>query len=275
MVRTRVLVAYEEDYRAYREAIAAGGRLLRPRAEVRTAATDELGAELERFDPQVFVCGVPGRPDPGDVLAWVELPPGVGRPARVRVGDERREHVGLTLGGFWASSTRQKGSSGRKRSVREAGGPRGLFTRLPRRIILGPSCRPGPVSSSFLMCTRSDLVLCTKEPDNTLRRYYASLRSSPASSGSVLGAVESGMLTKTSGRRVAMDIDVIEKAIKTSLEETLKRTRQADEELKKAQQGGRSVGNPELVGALEKYTRCVDELTYYLKASGRNRETNT
>ena len=70
-----------------------------------------------------------------------------------------------------------------------------------------------------------------------------------------------------------MDIDVIEKAIKSSLEEALQRTRRADEELKKAQQGGRGVGNPKLVEALEEYTRCVDELTYYLKASDRNRDT--
>ncbi len=64
-----------------------------------------------------------------------------------------------------------------------------------------------------------------------------------------------------------MDIDVIEKAIKTSLEETLKRTRRADEELKKAQQGRLGVGNPKLAEALEEYTGCVAELTYYLKAS--------
>jgi hypothetical protein len=71
-----------------------------------------------------------------------------------------------------------------------------------------------------------------------------------------------------------MDIDVVEKAIKSSLEEALQRTRRAEEELEKAQQGGRGVGNPKLVEALEEYTRCVDELTYYLKASGRNRDTN-
>lgn len=99
-VHTRVLVAYEEEYRAYREAIAAGVRLLRPHADVRTAAPDELGAELERFDPQMVVCGVPGRLDPGRAPAWVELPAEVGRPARVRVGDGRREHVGLTLEGL-------------------------------------------------------------------------------------------------------------------------------------------------------------------------------
>ena len=72
-----------------------------------------------------------------------------------------------------------------------------------------------------------------------------------------------------------MDIDVIEKAIKASLEETLKRTRRAEEELKKVEQGGRGVGTPKLAEALEEYTRCVEELTYYLKASGRNRDTDT
>ncbi len=93
-------MAYAEEYRAYREVVAAGIRLLRPRAEVRTAAPAELGTGLERFDPWVVICGAPGRLDPGDVLAWVELPPEVGRPARVRVGGEQREAAGLTLEGL-------------------------------------------------------------------------------------------------------------------------------------------------------------------------------
>jgi hypothetical protein len=95
-------VAYAEEYRAYREVIAAGIRLLRPHTEVRTAAPADLGAELERFGPQVVVCGVPGRADPGDVLAWVEQPAEVGRPTRVRVGDHRRESPGLSLSGLLA-----------------------------------------------------------------------------------------------------------------------------------------------------------------------------
>lgn len=100
IVRTRVLEAYGDEYRAYREVIAAGIRLLRPLTEVSTAAPADLGAELERFSPQVVVCGVPGRPDLGFATAWVELPTEVRRPARVRVGDERRETVGLTLEGL-------------------------------------------------------------------------------------------------------------------------------------------------------------------------------
>lgn len=93
-------MAYAEEYRTYRETLAAGICLLRPHTEVRTAAPAELGAELERFDPWVVVCGLPGRSDPGRTPAWVGLPAGVGKPARVRVGDGRREHVGLTLEGL-------------------------------------------------------------------------------------------------------------------------------------------------------------------------------
>jgi len=73
---------------------------------------------------------------------------------------------------------------------------------------------------------------------------------------------------------VAVDIDVVEKAIKASLEEALKRARRAEEELKKAEQGGRGVGTPRLAEALEEYTRCVQELTYYLKASDRDRDND-
>ena len=71
-----------------------------------------------------------------------------------------------------------------------------------------------------------------------------------------------------------MDIDVVERAIKSSLEEALKRMREADAQLTKAQQGGRSDRNLRLAEALEEYNRCLAELTYYLKASGRHRDTD-
>ena len=97
MARTRVLVAHEDEYRAYREVIAAGIRALRPHAVVAACTPDELGAELERFGPQVVVCGRSGIADPGDATAWVELPPELGRPAWVRVGDRRRSAANPTL----------------------------------------------------------------------------------------------------------------------------------------------------------------------------------
>ena len=90
MARTRVLIAHEDDYRAYREVIAAGIRALRPHIVVATCTPDELaGGELKRFGPQVVVCGRGGVADPGDMPAWVEMPPEFGRPARVRIGNRR------------------------------------------------------------------------------------------------------------------------------------------------------------------------------------------
>ena len=71
-----------------------------------------------------------------------------------------------------------------------------------------------------------------------------------------------------------MDIDFVERAIKSSLEDALKRTRQAQARLTKAQQGGRGEGNLGLAGALEEYNRCLAELAYYLRASGRERDTD-
>ena len=71
-----------------------------------------------------------------------------------------------------------------------------------------------------------------------------------------------------------MDIDVVERAIKSSLEEALKRMRDAEARLREAQQGGRSKGNSKLAEALEEYNECVAELTSYVKASSRKRDTD-
>ena len=101
-VRTRVLVALGEEHRAYREVIAAGIRILRPRADVATSTPDELEGEIARFDPRVVVCGRQGVADPGDVPAWVELPVQPGRPAKIRVGGSRRTSVNLDLEGLLA-----------------------------------------------------------------------------------------------------------------------------------------------------------------------------
>jgi hypothetical protein len=98
----RVLVAFGDEYRAYREVIAGGLRILRPRADVATATPAEIEGEIGRFDPQVVVCGRAGIADPGDVPAWVELPVEPGRPAKIRVGGSRRASVNLDLEGLLA-----------------------------------------------------------------------------------------------------------------------------------------------------------------------------
>jgi hypothetical protein len=98
----RVLVAFGDKDRAYREVVAAGIRILRPRADVATATLAEIKGEIGRFDPQVVVCGRRGIVDPGDVPAWVELPAEPQGPARIRVGARRRASVDLDLKGLLA-----------------------------------------------------------------------------------------------------------------------------------------------------------------------------
>ena len=85
-----------------------------------------------------------------------------------------------------------------------------------------------------------------------------------------IGDVHGGDHTKGG----TLDIDVIERAIKSSLETALKRMRDAESQLTKAQQGGRGEGNLKLAEALEEYNGCLAELTYYLKASSRQGDTD-
>jgi hypothetical protein len=78
----RVLVAFEDDYRSYRETIAAAIQGLRPGLEVDSVALGGLEEELARLDPQVVVCGRPNAPVPDDASGdaggrgptWITLP---------------------------------------------------------------------------------------------------------------------------------------------------------------------------------------------------------
>jgi hypothetical protein len=93
----RVLVAFEDDYRAYREVIAAGIQVLRPHIEVQAASLEALGERIERFDPHLVVCRRPDTVDPGGRLAWVELSVDLLRPAKICVGGRYSERINPTL----------------------------------------------------------------------------------------------------------------------------------------------------------------------------------
>ena len=95
----RVLVAFEDDYRAYREVIAAGIAVLRPNTEVATTRPQELAHEMARFDPQLVVSTQPQEatsPSPAPV-AWVKVPTDPTQPTEVLVGERRWTSSGLTL----------------------------------------------------------------------------------------------------------------------------------------------------------------------------------
>jgi hypothetical protein len=69
----RILVCLENDYRTYREVIAAGIQILRPHTEVVTAELDVLKKEVRHFDPHLVICSLPATAGYGDIVCWVEL----------------------------------------------------------------------------------------------------------------------------------------------------------------------------------------------------------
>jgi hypothetical protein len=98
----RVLVAFEEEYRIYMEAMQASIRAFRPEVELQVAATadaEELAAAVERAEAQLVICSPPtsdnlvdGRP------ARIELSVETDQLSRFRVGERIWESTNPTLG---------------------------------------------------------------------------------------------------------------------------------------------------------------------------------
>jgi hypothetical protein len=91
------LVAFEDEYRTYREVIAAAIRVLRPGAQVQSANLDALAGEVERLVPHLVICTRPNTVDPGGRPAWVVLPTDPTRPARICVGGSYSEQANPTV----------------------------------------------------------------------------------------------------------------------------------------------------------------------------------
>jgi hypothetical protein len=70
----RVLVAFEDLFRTYRETIAAAIRVLRPHLEVTTTGLHDLEAEVARSDTRVVISSQvrPAYLRPG--ATWLEVP---------------------------------------------------------------------------------------------------------------------------------------------------------------------------------------------------------
>ncbi len=86
-------MALEDDYRAYRETIAAVLRILRPGAEVESTTIEALEEELERFDPQVVICGAHEDVEPDGRPAWIELSLDPTQPTKISVGGRYLERT--------------------------------------------------------------------------------------------------------------------------------------------------------------------------------------
>ena len=93
----RILVALEDEYRAYREVIAVGINALRPHTEVTSVGLTELEVELARLDPDVVISSVAAKAGFGERLAWVELSLEPARPSMVCVGGRYSERINPDL----------------------------------------------------------------------------------------------------------------------------------------------------------------------------------
>jgi F420-dependent methylenetetrahydromethanopterin dehydrogenase len=93
----RVLLAFEDDYRTYREVFAAGIQILRPHLEVDTSSLEALGERIERFDPHLVICSQPNTVDPGGRAAWIELSVDPHQPSTICVGGHYSERAKPSL----------------------------------------------------------------------------------------------------------------------------------------------------------------------------------
>jgi hypothetical protein len=87
----RVLICYEERYRAYSDVLERAIGALRPEADVAAYSLAEIGEQLESFDPHLVVSSDSNTVDPGGRAAWYRLYPEPGEPSEACLGG-RRSH---------------------------------------------------------------------------------------------------------------------------------------------------------------------------------------
>jgi hypothetical protein len=93
----RVLVAFADEYRSYREVIAAALSLMRPCSEVATSDLDVLGEKLATFDPHLVICSRPRPASSNAVDAWIELSLDLSTPARIGIGGHCSQQYNPTV----------------------------------------------------------------------------------------------------------------------------------------------------------------------------------
>ena len=96
----RILLAFDEDYRVYIEAIADAIRRFRSYVEVALTHYGELEAAVERFNPQLVISSshIPSNPVDPQLIASIELSPEPDQPSRFRIGERHWESTNPTLG---------------------------------------------------------------------------------------------------------------------------------------------------------------------------------
>jgi hypothetical protein len=85
-------VAFDDNYRSYREVIAASIKLLRPHVEVVTTDLEGMEQEVARFGPQLIISSRPKMTIQSPTMAWIKVPTDEPtQPAEVWLGQDRWE----------------------------------------------------------------------------------------------------------------------------------------------------------------------------------------
>src|SRR5215210_7112336 len=92
VIGMRILIAYDDKYRAYREIMARAIRACRPSLEVSEADDESLGSAIARLAPELVICKWPGpAAEVSASAAWMELPSDPGLPSKTRIGARHSE----------------------------------------------------------------------------------------------------------------------------------------------------------------------------------------
>jgi hypothetical protein len=94
----RVLIAFEDNYRVYREMIAAAIEMMRPRAVVVSTEVNKLETEARLFVPHVIICSVPRIVNHVSALAWIELSPDPQQGTRIWIEERYEEALDPGMG---------------------------------------------------------------------------------------------------------------------------------------------------------------------------------
>jgi hypothetical protein len=97
VIGLRVLVAYENDKRVYKDAVTQGIQDARPHVEVTVVELETLEEGMARFAPHLLICVAPPLPMMRDQNAWMELSPNPDQPSKICVGGQHRELLNPSL----------------------------------------------------------------------------------------------------------------------------------------------------------------------------------
>ena len=93
----KIIIVFDDEYRAYRGTLAAAIRILRPEAEVMAVEPEKTGGVVKRFGPDIVIGDQFKDGDLEDVRAWIELALDPTQSTKVKVDGQYSEVANPTL----------------------------------------------------------------------------------------------------------------------------------------------------------------------------------